>query len=75
PGESKEFKWDVTAVVAGPYELSYTVAAGLDGKARAVDESGESPRGVFTGTVSDEAPQTRIADDGKTIVDVEDEDR
>ena len=75
PGESKEFKWDVTAVVAGPYELSYKVAAGLDGKARAVDETGETPQGIFTGTVSDEAPQTRIADDGKTIVDVENEDR
>jgi hypothetical protein len=72
PGESKEFKWDVTAVVAGPYELSYSVAAGLDGKARAVDANGQTPRGVFTGEVSDEAPQTKIADDGKTIVDVED---
>jgi hypothetical protein len=73
PGESKEFKWDVTAVVAGPYELSYSVAAGLDGKARAIDEdTGDTPQGVFTGTVSDEAPQTRIADDGKTIVEVED---
>ena len=75
PGESKKFRWDVTAVVAGPYELSYKVAAGLDGKARAIDDTGEAPQGVFTGTVSDEAPQTRIADDGKTIVDVEDEDR
>jgi hypothetical protein len=71
PGESKEFKWDVTAVVAGPYELSYSVAAGLDGKARAIDENGETPQGVFTGTVSDEAPQTRIAADGKTIVEVD----
>jgi len=74
PGESKEFKWDVTAVVAGPYELSYTVAAGLDGKARAIDEStGDTPQGIFTGTVSDEAPQTRIADDGKTIVEVDED--
>ena len=70
PGESKRFRWDVTAVVAGPYELSYTVSAGLDGKAKAVDASGEAPQGVFTGTVSDEAPQTRIADDGKTIVEI-----
>jgi hypothetical protein len=70
PGESKRFRWDVTAVVAGPYELRYSVAAGLDGKARAVDESGETPQGVFTGTVSDAAPQTRIAADGKTIVEV-----
>ncbi len=76
PGESKKFRWDVTAVVAGPYELSYRVAAGLDGKANAIDdETGEPPEGVFTGTVSDAPPQTRIADDGKTIVDVEDEDR
>jgi hypothetical protein len=75
PGESKAFRWNVTAVQAGPYELSYSIAAGLDGKARAVDSTGESPRGVFTGTVSDEAPQTRIAADGKTIVPVKGEDR
>ena len=68
PGESKEFKWDVTAVVAGPYELNYTVAAGLDGKARAVDANGDPPTGVFSGTVSDEAPQTKIAADGKTVI-------
>ena len=75
PGESKRFRWDVTAVKAGPYELRYSVAAGLDGKARAIDESGETPQGIFTGTVSDEAPQTRIAADGKTIVEVKKEDR
>jgi hypothetical protein len=68
PGESKEFKWDVTAVQAGSYKLSYEIAAGLDGKARAIDESGEAPKGVFAGTVSDAAPQTKIAADGKTIV-------
>jgi hypothetical protein len=70
-GESKRFRWDVTAVRAGPYELSYSVAAGLDGKARAVDASGEAPQGVFTGTVSDAAPQTKIAADGKTIIPAE----
>ena len=72
PGESKRFRWDVTAVKAGPYELSYSVAAGLDGKARAIDETGETPQGVFTGTVNDEAPQTKIAADGKTIIPAED---
>jgi hypothetical protein len=75
PGESKSFEWDVTAVRAGPYELSYSVAAGLDGKARAVDETGEMPQGLFTGTVSDAAPQTRIAADGKSIVPVTGNDR
>jgi hypothetical protein len=68
PGESKEFKWDVTAVVAGPYQLNYSVSAGLDGKAKAVDANGETPQGVFSGDVSDEAPQTKIAADGKTII-------
>ena len=72
PGESKEFKWDVTAVVAGPYELNYSVAAGLDGKARAIDANGQRPQGVFTGTVSDKPPQTKIADDGHTIIPAED---
>ena len=71
PGESKRFRWDVTAVKAGPYKLSYSVAAGLDGKARAVGDGGQPIDGTFAGTVSDEAPQTRIADDGKTIVPIE----
>ena len=72
PGESKRFRWDVTAVKAGPYELSYTVAAGLDGKARAVDANGEAPTGIFAGEVSDEAPQTKIAADGHTIIPAQD---
>jgi hypothetical protein len=45
------------------------VAAGLDGKAKAVDPGGrEAPRGSFSGTVSDEAPEVRVADDGETVV-------
>jgi hypothetical protein len=76
PGESKSFKWDVTAVQAGPYELNYAVAAGLDGKAKAVDAAGQPITGVFSGTISDVAPQTRIADDGKTVEEIpEDEQR
>jgi hypothetical protein len=33
-----------------------------------VDANGETPTGVFSGTVSDEAPQTKIAADGKTVI-------
>ena len=72
PGASKRFRWDVTAVKAGPYELDYTVAAGLDGKAKAVDANGEAPQGTFTGDVSDAAPQTKIAADGHTIIPAKD---
>jgi hypothetical protein len=45
------------------------VAAGLDGKAKAVAAGGgKAPRGSFSGNVSDKPPQVRVADDGKTVV-------
>lgn len=68
PGREKTFKWTVTAVRAGPYKLSYEVAAGLDGRARAVGAGGGAPRGRFAGTVDDEPPDTRIGADGRSIV-------
>ena len=67
-GEQKTFRWNVTAVRPGPYRLRYRVAAGLDGKAKAVGLDGRAPAGLFLGTVVDKAPDTRIADDGKTVV-------
>jgi hypothetical protein len=70
PGRERSFRWSVTPVRAGRYEIDWRVAAGLDGKARAVNAAGGGgvPRGTFSGTVSDEAPDVRIADDGKTVV-------
>ncbi len=69
PNQQKTFRWSVTAVQAGDYKVSWRVAAGLDGKAKAVAMGGgPAPRGRFSGTISDEAPDVRVADDGKTIV-------
>ena len=69
PNEEKTFRWSVTAVQAGEFNVAWRVAAGLDGKAKAVAPGGgPAPRGQFSGTVSDEAPEVRVADDGKTIV-------
>ena len=69
PGREKTFVWSVTAVKAGPYDIEWRIAAGLDGKANAVDANGGgAPTGSFSGTVSDEAPDVRIADDGETVV-------
>src|SRR3954452_15167862 len=68
PGQTKTFKWDVTAVVAGKYELKYAVAAGLNGKAKAVLASGGTPTGVFTGHISSKAPKAKVSDDGHTVV-------
>ena len=68
-GREKTFRWSVTAVKAGQFDVRWKVAAGLDGKAKAVGTGGgEAPRGSFTGSVSDEAPEVRVADDGKTVV-------
>ena len=68
PGETKTFLWDVTAVAAGKYSLKYAIAAGLNGKARAILASGATPRGEFKGVVSNKAPQSKVADNGKTVV-------
>lgn len=69
PGETKKFEWNVTAVKAGDFSLSYVVSAGLDGKAKAVLADGRAPTGRFTGEISSEAPEARVSDeDGETII-------
>jgi hypothetical protein len=69
PNEQKTFRWTVTAVQPGDYRIAWRVAAGLDGKAKAVAAGGgPAPRGQFAGTISDAAPDVRVADDGHTIV-------
>jgi hypothetical protein len=68
PGRQKVFRWNVTAVKPGRYRITYRVSAGLDGKAKAVGVNGRAPAGLFIGTVDDEAPDTRVAEDGKTVV-------
>jgi hypothetical protein len=67
-GAEATFKWTVTAVKAGPFRVSYRVAAGLQGKAKAVALGGGVPAGSFSGTVSNTPPQSRVADDGHTVI-------
>jgi len=68
PNREATFTWDVTAVRSGPYKICWKVNAGLDGKAKAKPFQGTPIAGEFSGTVSDEAPDARIADDGRTII-------
>jgi hypothetical protein len=69
PGAQRTFEWKLTPVKAGPYKITWRVAAGLNGKAKAVASTGAgAPTGTFTGTVSNAAPDVRIAADGKTVV-------
>ena len=70
PGREKTFEWSVTAVKAGEFDLRWQVSAGLHGKAKAVPAGGgdEAPSGSFSGTISREAPDSRVGSDGKSVV-------
>ena len=68
PGAEKTFRWRMTAVKPGPFELSYAVAAGLGGKAKAVCPGDAQPQGSFKGTITAKAPVSRIGPDGRTVI-------
>lgn len=65
PNRTATFEWKVTAVRAGDFRLCYRVAAGLDGKAKAVPAEGSLPiEQEWQGNITNEAPKTGVADDG-----------
>jgi hypothetical protein len=68
PDGVRTLRWTVTAVVSGPYKIDYSVAAGLNGKAKAVVSGGGAPKGSFAGIISDKPNHTLIGPDGKTVV-------
>jgi hypothetical protein len=68
-GDERTLRWTVTAVRTGPFEIKYRVAAGLNGKAKAVLAGGDSaPEGTLSGTVSEKPAHSEIAPDGHTVV-------
>jgi hypothetical protein len=67
PGEEMEIVWRVTPVQAGSYTLSYIVAAGLDGNAKAVTSSGDAVEGEFDVEISDVPPKAKVNDAGKVV--------
>ena len=68
PGAEKTFRWRLTAVKPGPFEVSYAVAAGLSGKAKAVGPGDAQPQGAFKGTITAKAPVSRIGPNGRTVI-------
>jgi hypothetical protein len=65
--QSKQIVWNVTPVQAGTYTVHYRVAAGLQGKAKAVTADGSVPEGEFVVRISSAPPQTRVDDSGKVV--------
>ncbi len=65
PNRTATFEWKVTAVRAGDFRLCYRIAAGLDGKAKAVPAEGSLPVAQeWKGNITNAAPKTGVADDG-----------
>jgi hypothetical protein len=60
--------WGVTAVWAGHHTVAWQVAAGLNGKAKAVLADGTKPRGTFNVIVSARPQQSYVNNQGKIVV-------
>src|SRR5882757_2797443 len=65
--QTKRIVWNVTPVQAGTYTVHYRVAAGLEGKAKAVTADGSVPEGEFVVRISSAPPQTRVNDAGQVV--------
>ncbi len=59
--------WNVTPVQGGTYTVHYRVAAGLEGKAKAVTADGSVPEGEFVVRISTAPPQTEVTDSGQVV--------
>jgi hypothetical protein len=60
PGETKEFVWRVTPVQAGTHRLRYRIAAGLNGRAKAVLAGNRVPERELTARVSSQPAPARV---------------
>lgn len=67
-GDSKDIVWQVTAVEAGDYTVHYELAGGLNGKAKAVDDSGGPVKGDFDVGVTAKVPEASVADNGDVVI-------
>ena len=61
PKQVRRFTWSVTSTVPGTHTLSYRVAGGLNGNARAVRKGGGVPEGSITVRVT-RRPRTSTVD-------------
>jgi hypothetical protein len=59
-GETKEFVWRVTPVQAGTHRLRYRIAAGLNGRAKAVLSGNRAPERELTVRVSSRPAPARV---------------
>ena len=67
PGHTAKFDFGVTAVKPGRHVVAWEVAAGLNGKARAVLADGSLPHGTFGVTVHTAPARTYVNNNGQVV--------
>ena len=60
PGQTRRFVWRVTAVQPGTHTVKWQVAAGLNGKAKAMLDDNQAPAGTFTVDISSKPSQSHV---------------
>ncbi len=66
-GATSTFAWGVTAIKPGHQVVAYQVAAGLNGKAKAVLANGATPQGTFHVTISNAPAKSYVGARGQVI--------
>ena len=64
-GQTKEFRWQLTAVQPGSYTIKYRISPGLDGRARLA--SGGRTDGSFKVQIENKPVPARVDDDGNVV--------
>jgi hypothetical protein len=64
-GQTKEFRWKVTAVEPGSYTIKYRVSPGLNGRARLA--RGGRATGSFKVQIQDKPVPARVDDNGNVV--------
>ncbi|MFM8561434.1 MAG: hypothetical protein ACKOB9_04975 [Solirubrobacterales bacterium] len=67
PGRVATFVWNLTAVKAGNHRLDYRAAAGLNGKARAVTDTGGVPAGTIAVRVTPKPRKSYVLPNGEVV--------
>jgi hypothetical protein len=67
PGRTARFDWAVTAVQPGTFLVKYEVAAGLDGKAKAISSSGGPVAGSFRVTITNQPRKSYVNNNGQIV--------
>lgn len=60
PGQTRTFTWKVTPIKAGSQKVTWRVAAGLAGKAKAQLAGGQVPEGTFAVDISSKPAQSTV---------------